>query len=952
MYIFRLSAEYIEPSPLLSLLAFRVLHLIMADHTAYARYKRNQKHLVHWIVNIAAHIFKKDPSYNTENIALTGEISLATLKSLSELIVKRLRWVPETLFQLFELVIDHRKKTHNTYVQSTAINPDPEIQAINESHQHWIEGLSEAFEILGGDRWLGREAWQKEYENAYDPSAIDEAEVDFANMFAMLRLHKLLEGEGEGDTDAGSGDSSEEHQLAKGSTKRSSKGRKMNKRGRKPKEKGKTAQSTSSSHPREIPLESCRIIEDETDYSMAVMSIAELWIQLRHEMMGNWYGVAYNGMNTAVASSSCKVAIGMIKEAQSDIFFEFPERDSFDTITRKLLNGDPNKAKRRLSLSSCNIDAKEFFLIYTYHDLLDFITDYQKARSGKPTKAMLKSLGDWDPYLSLSECESDRLLEWRRSFTINWLYDLVNFFISGVQRRTMRGEIIPLDSVDWCRAGVSNEHRRLFGLNEFANEITQLAVQKPGTDIRSKILPHHVFQLQCIVDSFTVSRDWMISIQNGQIMEKAAKDFQPRRDVDLFMDREDHRKGKGFYRSVQLLSLSFDRDGKANNDPNLNKILKASLLDFCTDLGNSLGKSNYKSSNTNLQQSRFWKTNSNGLWDYCPFIWGMGLSEALARTHGMVLRMWESFPEPICILHLHNMLVKIGILSKPVALWDAVQKLHPDTFFAGGNVPTSRFAETFEKLLVFRRTRHLFDKQEQRRRFSRKEMNIHGLLDPGDNRLYKERTLLQLFHRADWNYSQISDRDIPLPTSIAFKRLVKTRRTRDRETEKVTLANTDLVKRFRSFFRGKMSEEEIIEESYNVDLMTCCEILRMDLINDIDGERRPLSGLNYMMILVRCLDLFRFFEENLALCRNKTWVQTYEVNYSGLPRQNRLSLTASALKEADIQCLMIMAESFEAMEQEEDDFMRHVYWDKLLSKDEALKIYPYEESFRNICNVM
>lgn len=75
-----------------------------------------------------------------------------------------------------------------------------------------------------------------------------------------------------------------------------------------------------------------------------------------------------------------------------------------------------------------------------------------------------------------------------------------------MQRNTMKGEMHVYEDVDWSKTGPWHHHRRLFGLNEFAGIITTLAMQKPGTDIRDKILPHHVFQLQCIVDSRTSSR--------------------------------------------------------------------------------------------------------------------------------------------------------------------------------------------------------------------------------------------------------------------------------------------------------------------------------------------------------------------------------------------------------------------------------------------------------------
>lgn len=102
----------------------------------------------------------------------------------------------------------------------------------------------------------------------------------------------------------------------------------------------------------------------------------------------------------------------------------------------------------------------------------------------------------------------------------------------------MKGERHVYEDVDWSTTGPWHHHRRLFGLSEFAGEITAFAMQKPSTDVRRKILPHHVFQLQCIVDSFAASRGWMLNPLRGHILAPPPRKFRPRRDVDLFLDRE------------------------------------------------------------------------------------------------------------------------------------------------------------------------------------------------------------------------------------------------------------------------------------------------------------------------------------------------------------------------------------------------------------------------------
>jgi hypothetical protein len=73
---------------------------------------------------------------------------------------------------------------------------------------------------------------------------------------------------------------------------------------------------------------------------------------------------------------------------------------------------------------------------------------------------------------------------------------LMPSYPSFVKCRTLRGQHTALEKVDWSVKGPLNEHRRLYGLNEFAGVIiTSVAMQNPGTDVRLKILPHHVFRL-------------------------------------------------------------------------------------------------------------------------------------------------------------------------------------------------------------------------------------------------------------------------------------------------------------------------------------------------------------------------------------------------------------------------------------------------------------------------
>lgn len=952
----------------------------MADQNIYLKYKRDQRHLVYWITHTSAQIVKQHPE-SPVVANTTGVISLATLKSLSGLIAKHLDRVPTTIFRLFESIIDARKATHNLFLKITASNPDPDIQKSNESHKYWIDGLTEAFNTLGG------ETWQSGKRSESDAPDEDEDQLIFTNTFSTLSLdNHTKEGCQDGDGDDGDDEDADITEQATAtatgrSKQKSTKKRKKHGRGRKPKTKGKTVDTASSADLQEVPLESYRIIEDElgmmTDYLMAVYSLTRQLIELRHYLQGVWRQVAYQGLNSVVAANLCNVAIGMIKDTQSQIFVDFPGHDSFDIIMQTLTRGDPDRAQGMFYMQAgqykpdgtCDmsrqydIDVREEFLLHSYQDLFDFVTDYQKTRSGKPTKGMLKSIQNWDPKLDLQRATKEQRLKWRRAYTINWLYDLVNIFSSIViQRRTLRGQTIPLETVDWSRTGPWNQHRRLFGINEFAGDITHLAVQKPGTDVRSKILPHHVFQLQCIMDSLAVSRGWSIGTVVGHVLSPPASNFRPRRDVDLFLDRETERSTKGFCNSVEVLVQLFDRDAMLHGDPNRNASLKEMLLELRLDFINWLGESKYMYGLTDIPPSRFSNTNSNGLWEYCPFLCGAGLSEALELAYGMGLLIWDNVPEPMCILHLHNMLVQKGLIARPVGLWDTLEFLFQDSFFLNGKIPTSNFVEALEAVVGGPNSRReAFQNRAGRRQLARNATDTNDLLDAGVNRFFRTKSLLRIYRIADWIPDRIPDEEIPFPSGLAFLRLAEAKQTRDRATGMVTLVDTKLVRRAR--FRG-MSDKDIIRISsklssmskepdmsemleslqatlseghscgkppgglgkHDLSLSAYLNILKHDFIGDICGQMRPLSSLNYMWVLVRCYVLFMQIEEKLRACRNPTWVRAYEGN-SRLTQQKRLSLTVLALRQEDQECLRIMAHVFET---QRGGFIEHIYWDDLL----------------------
>ncbi|KAI0966820.1 hypothetical protein F4678DRAFT_267352 [Xylaria arbuscula] len=947
----------------------------MAPLNLYLTYKRDTSRLIFWIVKASNAIIASSASL-PEDVPKTpntnGQLTVSSLVSLSKLIAQHITPIPSAVLTLFQSAIQARTATYAAFQQLVANKSDPEVERSNISHKHFIDALVAAFEALGGAAW----AEKCKSEGQPPDDEVDLEQVLFANKFAALSIDGDTVPEDEGTCDDGSDQEPQQHQAPrrrqqqKKKKKSSGKGKKT-KRGKNANKKQHLPVVETQSLD-DIPVESYRIIQDEegivTDYLMAVYSLVQEWAGLRAYLQRLWQDVAYDGLNSAVAGAVSNIAINMIERSAASMFVDFPGHDSYETVMSTITRGDPDKAQGMFQLAlhmigpdrtstrkvqETAIDVKEQFLIYAYRDLLDFVTDFQKTRSGKPTKRMLSEIGNWDPKLDLIRASEAERLKWRRSYTINWLYDLVNVFSSiVVQRNTMRGERHALESVDWSTAGPWNKHRRLFGLNEFAGMVTHLAMQKPGSDVRHKILPHHVFQLQCIVDSLTISCGWSLSGLRGHVLRAPPQGFRPRRDVDLFLDRENKRTGSGFLQAVDILKQFFEKDGILHGDFIRHETSYGLLEAIQYDFVNWLGESKYEAGLTNIPPSRFSTTNSNGLWEYSPFLCGVGLEEGLREAYRYSFLVLDTLPEPVLLVHLHSMLVQKGYITEPVGLYASFQELFPKAFFTEGKIPTSDFGEALQaRLGGFRshrpRARRTFD----------------DVMELRTNQFFKMKSYLMICQGAGWNIDRIPDSDIPMPSMLGTYRISQTKSITDPITGKKRMEDTDLVNRCRA--KG-LSEKDLLEwatifpptvrveqplpeavqkavvpegytlgnlrerggkgSNHNVSGRDLLSLLQLDISNDICGDI-PLSSLNYIWIMIRFMMLFHQFENRLRELRNPLYVQAYETDPLW-KKHKRVGLAYLALHVQDEECLRVMAREFQ---DPRSGFMNHIYWDDLES---------------------
>ncbi|KAL1985317.1 hypothetical protein VTN96DRAFT_7995 [Rasamsonia emersonii] len=430
------------------------------------------------------------------------------------------------------------------------------------------------------------------------------------------------------------------------------------------------------------------------------------------------------------------------------------------------------------------------------------------------------------------------------------------------------------------------------------------------------------------------------------------------------MDRNNERPLNGFCNGVDVLVQFFEKDAMLHGDPNRHKQHSELLVELRDDFVNWLGETKYMYGLKTIPPSRFSNTNPNGLWEYSPFLCGIGLMEALELAYGVSFLIWDSIPEPMCLIHLHNMLVQKGYITQPIGLYDSLQELFKTSFFANGNVPNSDFNQAF--LAVIDETgsrRATFHRRTIRRHVGRTATDIHGLLNPCINRFFKTKSLLRLYREADWVPDRIPDEEFPIGSALAALRIGQTKHVTDPVTGKKVMENTELVKRARSagmddatmmmtssIIQKRSNDQGIPEsvlaalpEGYKTARMPeykhsgsdpskgpfssgeLLDLLKLDIISDVSGESRPLSSLNYVWVTARFMLLFHQIEDKLRRLRNPLWVQAYEGN-SVMTREKRVSLTALVLAQEDEECMEVMAEAFQSPRA---GFMNHVYWDDL-----------------------
>lgn len=982
----------------------------MSSHNAYVQYKRDTNCLLYWIINTSNAVLKRSgpvlppgvdaPSSPVER-NFTGQITVAGLVDMSRSIGSHTRKIPSTIFRLFQSVIRARQKAASLYQQASDAAADLELERSNQKHQHFINALAEAFEALGGKEW------DKEQKAANISKEVEEdaLKVIFENQFAALNPGtptKSDDNESEDNRDS----------PCENTEKRTRRSRKNPKAKKKSRSKPKAQPKSSTLE--DVSLESYRIIDEHnagnfimTDFLFATEDLFTQMGKHRGHVQLCWQEVAYKGLNSAVAAGVTNCAVSMVMDTVSEIFVDFPDHESYDTCMKTVTRGDPSKVQGKFKcvlmthdgdprqaerFKESYVDVYEHLQVNAFYNLRDFLLDFQKNHSGRPTKRMANECSGWQPDLNFQSATKEERLRWRRSLTINWLYDLVSQFSAPVWKANAKaGRTYDFAKVDWTSSPWCSQ-RRLFGhkMTAFAQEITQLAWKPFSVDIVKKILPQHVFQLTCLIDSFTVARGWLNHPLAGHMLQPAANKFLSKRDIDLFLDEKDERFGRGWLSAVPRIRSGLMKTELFDNIIGFCEPTVDLIETVANEFRNFLGKARDTHGVDPIPPSRFMSTalGGNGLSVYCPYFCGDGLLEALDIALHVGLKLWDDTPEIFLIVHLYNMMAERGVpryVKSINGLWSYCAGIFTEDIFGSRTVPHDKHSAVLTKRMKEICGKWRLQVRREHRAANTQVKNAKATTECLESKIpmvFKTRTFTSALIKADFNIDRVPDEEVRWETNMGLIRLDAIEVVTDPETGKQKLEDCEIVLRSRE--RG-MKDTDFLETKSkhgsvlgNDDPVTGClnmpdhvkinstwhqltmpglakrsqfdepsilEAIKNDLFDEICGRRVPYLGINYLWGCGWALTTFEKIEVALHERSHPAWGLIY---FPGsLLQDNRCILTQLALQGSDGELCRVIGDVFDKVCSGMDSV---TYWDLEEDGEKRMGLHAYTHDQK--CNVM
>ncbi|KAK2608380.1 hypothetical protein QQS21_003066 [Conoideocrella luteorostrata] len=849
----------------------------MPFHDSYLAYKRDTSRLVYLLVTASNAVLSARDVKATLNT--TGKLFASEFVPAAKLIAKHMKETPCEILNLLKSVIKLRSSRYEEFQRRVSANPNFEMGKSNGSHKHFIDILSQTFDILGGEKRLKDEKARRKTKQEAETTKVD-FQTMCSNVFSHLNLHGIEDSD-EG-SDGGSSCTTEQRNLpkrfpgkacSKGSKRKGGKGKSARK---------KANVSSQQKHLiNKIPVEKYGIAGDdsqlEAEYFLAAAAMLEQCIELRLRCQSFWERVAYDSFHPVVAVAICEQAISMVIEAQTAVFSDFPNDDSYIKLLKKYTSGDTSnmqqptilRISRRCDDEVCSPfleetavttgSMKELLMEYTYNDLLEFIRDYQKTSTGKPTKSMQAEIRRWNPKLDLGKATGEQRRRWRRIYTIDWLYCLVGSFSETRKRIEMDSDVKVL-----CKVFADNsrpchnpalkrwdEESQFFGLRQFTDAITVLIRQADEAKMQDSISPYLVFNLQCIVDSCTVSLGWKIDVAGDIILGRPADKGGSVDWMRRFTCANTCEHHLGVSRSIELLLKVF----KSHESPSFyigHITLSTFWKSFLTH--HQIMVDLVKEEIPCIKKSgQDWQVNEHRFWNLSPFVCASSLMQAIELFFRYAMFIWDVTPEIGYLFHLHNMLVQEGYLDRPVELLDEVGKLFMADFF-GDKLPESNFSRAYRKYKNFSRPprtegfAHLLINSPFYKQFFMTEY------------FHQTKSSLLVFHEAGWNARAISATRLP-NTSIKWILMKIAEKMRDQEAFDTRKHFTKMSKNGNNLRILQFdTDTERISESFLLDLTEWA------IENDIFSSA-ALSNMNFLGITAKLLSIWIAIAEKTRTSR-------------------------------------------------------------------------------------
>ncbi|KAJ4380423.1 hypothetical protein N0V85_008737 [Neurospora sp. IMI 360204] len=904
---------------------------------SYFAYKRDISPLVYWVLQTSnALIWSLPSSYpDAPQVPLDNpQISLSGLVSLSKLIGKHVDPgdVPTPVLGLFQSVTNAIATFHATFQRIATKKPHPDVENGNAFLKSFAEALDECVNALGSWDWALHDYTPSDSLSSCLPLTKEKLDCMVIKEFGALHLAEAPEADQDSEQETPQQVGPRVgHQRKQAKPGKGKKGRR-----KKDRETSKSKVEDTKKRPLDDvfdkePLDSFDLTLDQDGTTMGrIMAVYDLFkecFDLRAYLQDVWYEVAYEGLNIAVAGALSNTARIMIQRSTDTMLADFPDTDSYQSVINTMssvfgFNAEPEGTGAN-SRDEHLADVKEMFLVHTYHDLLDFVADYQKNRNGKPTKRMMKEINNWNPDFDLQRATMEERLKWRRSYTINWLYDLLRVFSHRLEEMDAAIQKKVPDVIKRRQA----QTQKLLGITEFAALICRLAIEKPGIDIRERVLPLHVFQLQCIVDSLAVTKGWTYDLLKGHVLIEPppADRFRPMRDVDTFLhgigDPGHLLKGHALIEPPPADIFRPMRDADTF-DPRPGFFYAFTRLKANLALEAVVNKR---------------KTHND-----------MHIQELFEAAHG------------------------IGYLDKPIDLFESLQRLFQSGFFQNGKIPVADYGVALSEFLIPLEKKVLNKKGKIR--------FPSGFGVPCCVTIPYE-SFLVLLREANWNVDKISDAEVPLSSLLAKLRIAQTDQIFDLDTGKRRLKETVLVKRAKAAFISEglaegLAEEKLLAiaealEEFNlvekqqaefsadevvyttpqshqvhfarspssaqcpreeVSNSEWLDFMKVDIMADVDGDH-PLCGLNLAWLTCYMIEIFDVVERELFELRNETLRGLCNENgqYDSSKWRNegadgRSLMIVEAMTKIDEQVLEVAARAFTNPLKSLSDF---IHWDKL-----------------------